>query len=211
MACRICEKRPPKRFCPGVRGEICGPCCGEEREVTVSCPLDCEYLREARRHERATNTPLDQIPNADVKVTDSFLHENDVVVMIVTRAIAEALYRVPDAIDYDLREALEALIKTYRTLQSGLIYETRPANPIAGALQEGIKVAIADIQERLQKAGQTALRDAQFLGVLVFLQRVEYQFNNGRRRGRSFIDYVLHTTPRPQAPQPDPGSSLIVS
>jgi len=53
MECAICQTRRPRRFCPGVRGEICSLCCGAEREVTVDCPLDCEFLREARRHEKA--------------------------------------------------------------------------------------------------------------------------------------------------------------
>ena len=53
MACAICETRRPRRFCPGVRGDICSICCGTEREVTVDCPLDCEYLQEARRHDKA--------------------------------------------------------------------------------------------------------------------------------------------------------------
>ena len=42
--------RRPKRFCPGVRGDICTICCGTEREITVDCPLDCVYLREAHQH-----------------------------------------------------------------------------------------------------------------------------------------------------------------
>src|ERR1035441_6424798 len=53
MQCSICQTRRSRRFCPGVRGEICSLCCGEEREVTVDCPLDCEFLREGRRHEKA--------------------------------------------------------------------------------------------------------------------------------------------------------------
>ena len=52
MPCAICQIRRPRRFCPGVRGDICSLCCGTEREVTVNCPLDCEYLQEARKHEK---------------------------------------------------------------------------------------------------------------------------------------------------------------
>ena len=57
MACALCETRRPRRFCPGVRGDICTLCCGSEREVSVACPLDCEYLREAHKHEKP-------VPNA---------------------------------------------------------------------------------------------------------------------------------------------------
>ena len=48
MKCRICDTRKPRRYCPGVTGDICSICCGNEREVTVDCPLDCPFLVEAR-------------------------------------------------------------------------------------------------------------------------------------------------------------------
>ena len=40
MSCPICEKRPPKRFCPAKGEKICAVCCGREREVTIDCPPD---------------------------------------------------------------------------------------------------------------------------------------------------------------------------
>ena len=52
MKCHICDTRKPRRHCPGVNGEICSICCGNEREVSISCPLDCPYLVEARLHEK---------------------------------------------------------------------------------------------------------------------------------------------------------------
>jgi hypothetical protein len=44
--------RKEKRFCPAVHGRICAQCCGEEREVTIDCPSECAYLRQAREHEK---------------------------------------------------------------------------------------------------------------------------------------------------------------
>ena len=41
MSCPICEKRPAKRFCPAKGEKICAICCGEGREVTIDCPMDC--------------------------------------------------------------------------------------------------------------------------------------------------------------------------
>ena len=45
MSCVICEKRKEKRFCPAVHGRICPQCCGEQREVTLDCPSDCNWER----------------------------------------------------------------------------------------------------------------------------------------------------------------------
>ena len=72
MSCAICEKRKAKRFCPAVHGRICPQCCGEQREVTLDCPSDCPYLRQAREHEKPRAS--DQIDPAglflDVEVSD---------------------------------------------------------------------------------------------------------------------------------------------
>ena len=75
MTCAICETRRPRRACPGVNGDICAICCGTEREVTVSCPLDCEYLQEARRREPARDSVPEELPNSDVQVTERLIRD----------------------------------------------------------------------------------------------------------------------------------------
>src|SRR5664279_2189997 len=77
MACAICRIRRPRRFCPGVRGDICTLCCGTEREVSVECPLDCEYLRKAHKHEKPLPVNPETLPNRDVPVSEQFLQENE--------------------------------------------------------------------------------------------------------------------------------------
>ena len=69
--CKICESRRAKRFCPAVHGEICSLCCGREREVTLHCPLDCEYLQEARKHERPVDVNPEEFPNMDIRIEES--------------------------------------------------------------------------------------------------------------------------------------------
>ena len=88
MACAICETRRPKRFCPGVRGDICSICCGTEREMTVDCPLDCEYLREAHRREKPEPIDESSIPNRDIEVTEKFLVEREPLFVFLGRSLA---------------------------------------------------------------------------------------------------------------------------
>src|SRR3954454_22028298 len=90
MACAICETRRPRRFCPGVRGNICSVCCGTEREMTVDCPLDCEFLREARRHEKLEPINPDALPNAEIQLSHKFLEENEHLLIFLGRTIAMA-------------------------------------------------------------------------------------------------------------------------
>src|SRR6476620_4119225 len=114
MACAICGVRKPKRFCPGVNGDICTICCGTEREVTVHCPLDCVFLQDARKHEKVPPVDPDKFPNRDIRVTDEFLHENEELLVYFGRNLLAAALDTQDAVDNDVREALESLIRTYR-------------------------------------------------------------------------------------------------
>ena len=194
ILCKICQTRRPRRYCPGVQGDICALCCGTGREVTVSCPLDCEYLREARVHEKPTALPTDY-PNKDVRITDEFLSTHEGLLMILSVGLAGACADKPEMIDFDIREGLEALIQTYRALGSGLIYETKPANPLAAYLAEKIRQTASDFNGRLAAAEVLPLRDAVVLGVLVFLQRMEMHHNNGRGKGKAFISFLSGSFP----------------
>jgi hypothetical protein len=194
--CQLCETRKPKRFCPAVRGEICSPCCGEQREVSIDCPLDCEYLLEARLHQAPPDVDPRQFPNQDIQVSDSFLRDNDQVLLFLARTLLEAALVTPGATDLDVREALAAMIKTYRTLESGLIYQTTSPNPYAATIQQRVETALLEFRERMQQSmGMHTVRDAQVLGILVFLQRLELQHNNGRRRSRAFLSFLFSYFP----------------
>ncbi len=203
VPCKICGKRRAKRHCPGVAGDICPVCCGTEREVTVDCPLDCPFLRDARQHERPPEIDLASVPNQDVEVSEDFVRSQEHLVLWLGNALTRAMER-EKAVDADAREALEAIIRTYRTRESGLIYETRPQNPFAAGLQEAIKSSIESLDKRIaEESGMHQLRDADVLGTLVFLQRLEYQHSNGRRRGRAFLDFLAEHFPT------EPQSSVI--
>ncbi len=197
VLCKICSKRRAKRSCPGVGGEICAVCCGTERENTVDCPLDCEHLQAARKHEQLAPIDAENYPNKDIRLTEDFVREHEPVVLWISLALARAMEK-ERAVDFDAREALAAIIRTYRTRESGLIYETRPPNPYAAAIQDVLTQSIADLHKRIaEEQGMATLRDADVLGALVFLERLEWQHNNGRKRGRAFFDFLRAYFPAP--------------
>jgi hypothetical protein len=198
MKCPICDTRKPRRHCPGVNAEICSICCGNEREVSISCPLDCPYLVEARRHEKPHQLNPDEVPNRDVEVTEEFLREHEPLLVFLGAKLLEASLAQAGAIDSDVREALQSLIRTYRTLQSGLDYETRPTNLIAAGIHQKMQESVEGLRKELAEKNATPLRDAEILGTLVFLERVELHENNGRPRGRAFIDYLRAYFPQPE-------------
>lgn len=205
--CRICEIRKPKRYCPGVGGEICPQCCGREREETVKCPLDCEYLIESRKHERPSFDPHD-FPHKEIRVDEAFIEENREVFTVVSLAVIRAAHQVPGVVDNDMRDCLEACIKTYLTLDSGIIYESKPANLVAAAMQARLTESIAEFKKfAYEKTGVHTIKDGDLLKILVFLQRLELTTNNGRRYGRSFL-YSLRQAFFTPGPGEDPGAPV---
>jgi hypothetical protein len=198
MKCPICDTRKPRRHCPGMNAEICSICCGNEREVSISCPLDCPYLVEARRHEKPHQLNPDEVPNRDVQVTEEFLREHEPLLVFLGAKLLEASLAQAGAVDSDVRETLQSLIRTYRTLQSGLYYETRPTNLIAAGIHQKMQESVEGLGKELAEKNATPLRDAEILGTLVFLERVELHENNGRPRGRAFIDYLRAYFPQPE-------------
>ena len=193
--CKLCERKRARRHCPALGSDICPTCCGAERENSIDCPASCEFLQEARLRERPEPLPEDQVPNQDIRVTEEFLRSHDDLVVFLSTALARAI-EAERAVDQDAREALAAIIRTYRTRESGLIYETRPSNPYAAKLQDALTLAIEELHKSLaESSGMQSLRDTDILGVLVFLQRIELPYQNNRRRGRAFSHFLSQSFP----------------
>jgi len=181
--------------------------------MTLDCPLDCPYLLESRKHDRPEPANPQKFPNQDIRLTETFLREHEPLLIALGKAVLAAALETPGAVDDDVREALAALIRTHRTLESGLYYETRPENSVAAEVGRRIQAAAAEFRraetERLQ---MTKTRDVDVLGLLAFLQRLEIERNNGRKRGRAFIDFLRRQFPAsPGASAPAVTRSLIVS
>jgi hypothetical protein len=179
--------------------------------VSVNCPLDCEYLRDARKHDKPLEFDEGQVPNRDIQVTDRFLEEHEDLVMFLGSVVATGAFETDGAVDFDVREALEALVRTYRTLQSGVYYESRPANPLAAAVFRKVQMAMEEARrQETERLGMSKTRDADVLGALVFLQRLEYDRNNGRRRGRAFLDFLRALYDSAPGAAAAPPTSLIL-
>ena len=219
MTCILCTTRKPRRNCPAAQGDICPQCCAEQREERLACPLDCEHLLEARKHEKLIPVPASAMPHPGFRLTDEFLNQNDALVRYAMMCVGAAAVGTAGASDADVREAIDALMRTLETAGSGLIYETKPANPFAATIQARIKAQFDKLSSEMIKrsGGGPGLRDKDVLGVLVFLSRVAISLNNGRRKGRPFISMLygkLVTGLQSQSapvPAEAPASNLIVT
>ena len=195
-----------------MHGDICSICCGMEREVSVHCPFECPYLQEARRHEEPPVADPATYPNQDIRVSEQFLRDHEPLLLFVAVTLMKSALQTPGAVDRDVKEELESLVLTYRTLESGLYYESRPTNPIAAAIHGRVQDDIQKMREKvIEESGMQRLRDADFLGVLAFLQRMEIQQNNGRRLGRAFLDFLRSHFPQTGEAEPAEPQPLITS
>jgi hypothetical protein len=186
-------------------------CCGAEREVTVDCPLECEFLREGRRHEKATGRDPGEFPNRDIQVPEKLLRANEQLLTFLFVRIFHTAMQVQGVVDGDVLEALDGLIRTYRSLQSGVYYESRPNNSLAAAIYNALQDALVEYRSgEREQLGMTKTRDADVLGLLVFLQHFALFRDNGRRRGRAFLDALREFHPEAPEPSGSSPSSMIL-
>jgi len=217
LSCAICEIRKEKRFCPALHGRICPQCCGEQREVTLDCPSDCPYLRQAREHEKPRSR--DHIdPEAlflKVEVPDQFLYEREHLLMGLTFALAKAVRADRILNDGDLLAALSALTTSYqRLVNSGLHYE----QAIPSAPQQRVAAEVETMLEEYREAekkhmGYSTVRDSDVLKALVFLVRLGYGRTSGRPKARAFTEFLVAQFPEKESsvitPQEAPSRIIL--
>ena len=142
-------------------------------------------------------------------MTEEFVRDHQELILFFSFTLAEAAMRTAGATDADLISALDALIRTHRTLESGLVYETKPSDRVAAEVQESFERSLTDFQKRREsEEGRSPYRNAEILGALVFLERSALSQRNGRPRGRAFIDFVRT---RLNVPIPQQSTGLLVS
>lgn len=206
MSCPICERRPPKRFCPAKGEKICAVCCGQEREVTIDCPLDCSYLIAAHRYEAENRKPMspDDVPYRNVFVPVDFVYEHWPVVAGIAGAILNLQREHRELRDSDAMSAIEALAETYRTLTSGIYFERPPEIPDARALYGAINQFLQEFRKSdSSRAGFPTLKDSDVFHVLVFLLRLAKQETNSRPRSRAFLGFLRQRFPLPSQAEKD--------
>ena len=178
--------------------------------MTVTCPLDCPFLGEARKHDRPIPIDAEQIPNREIRISEDFLAEHEELVSAAGQALLQVGLGTPGTVDFDVREALAALIRTSRTLESGLYYESLPENTVAAQVYRYLQEALTEFRKgEKEQLGMARTRDADVLAILVFFQRLELDRNNGRRRGRAFLDFLRGIYPGASPGTSGPSSLLV--
>ncbi len=150
---------------------------------------------EGRAHEKLVQIAPEQFPNSDVRIDDDFLEQNQALFTFCGANLYLATVEVPGALDLDVRETLEALIAKYKT---SLVYEPALQNQLAASIYRNFEKKVDEFGKKLKDHGgdaaAKAVLDQYMLRLLVFLQRLAIMNNNGRARGRFFIQFLSDLT-----------------
>ncbi len=213
MTCPICRKRKATRYCPAKGEQICPVCCGTEREVTISCPADCAYLIAAHRyedeHKRAM--PADT-PFIEERLPPDIVHSQQQLMSLLAFQIAKFASAESTATDPDVLAAIAALAGTYKTLQSGLLYERIPEIPVQRDLYLALTKFLDEIKkEAAEKGNSSAVKDASVFHVAVVLYRMGTLRSNGRPRSRRFIEFLRGQFPQAEEAKRDEPRIIVPS
>ena len=196
MICPICNKRKAKRFCPARGDSICAVCCGIEREVTIDCPSDCPYLEASRQYD-AGRREIDWkgLPFSDVEISYGFAQSHAPLLMALFTCIGRYAGEHRQLVDTDAVAALKALAESYRTLSSGLYYENPPDYLYQRELYQELKAALDEFQRtETQRQGLISTRNSDIRDALIYLTKLGAIRDNGRPKGRAFLDLTRRVT-----------------
>jgi hypothetical protein len=219
QTCPVCAKRRGKRRCPGLARSrwagksetICAPCCGEQREQTIDCPLDCPYLLAAHRYEAERPTaPPAELAFPGVTLDPDFLDEHQQFIAALALFFCRFAADEKDVRDADLLAALDALARGYQTLESGLYYEQPPDGGTARALYAAVRGFLEQYSQQQQQERGASLRPGEVLRALVFLRRLGQRESNGRPLARRFLNFLRAQLPAEALAAPSSSPPLIV-
>jgi hypothetical protein len=198
LNCLICERRKAVRYCPAKGEKICAVCCGTEREVTINCPPNCIYLIAAHRYEDEHKRELPpDTPFLEERIPQEILHTHQQLMAALSYQIAKFAGGQVSTADPDVVAALAALAGTYKTLQSGLLYERIPDVPVQRELYLALSQFLDEIKKKAAEAGNSgAVKDLAVFQVVVFLHRMGLLRSNGRPRSRRFIEFLRSQFPQ---------------
>jgi hypothetical protein len=199
VACPICQKRKPGRFCPAKAEKICAVCCGTEREASIDCPSDCGYLLSAHRYEdqHPRSLPADT-PLLDVRITSDTIQAHGKFLSAIAFTIAKFCSTQPATTDPDVLAALRALAQTYKTRASGIVYEQPPPVRVQRGLYDALSAFLVEAKQQATQASFGSVKDSEIFQLLVFLLRMGSLRTNGRPRSRRFIEFLRGQFPGAQ-------------
>jgi hypothetical protein len=150
-----------------------------------------------------------KIPFAEVRIPFEFAQSHNILLTALLSSIWEYARDHRQVVDADALAALQALAETYRTLSSGLYYEKPPDYLYRRELYQALKTALEEFkQAESQRLGLGTTRNGEIRDALIFLAQFGAIHENGRPKGRAFLDWI-RTQLGPEA-SAKPASNIVL-
>jgi hypothetical protein len=169
------------------------------------------YLIAAHRYEDEHKRALPaDTPFIEERLPQDILHSQQQLMSLLAFQIARFASDQPSAADPDVLAAVAALAGTYKTLQSGLLYEKVPEIPVQRNLYLALTKFLDELKkEAAEKGNSGAVKDSSVFHIAVFLYRMGTLRSNGRPRSRRFIEFLRGQFPQSEQ-QPKPEEPRII-
>ncbi|MGA2607582.1 MAG: hypothetical protein ABSH01_09005 [Terriglobia bacterium] len=178
--------------------------------MSIDCPSDCPHLVASREYDEGRRqVDWEKVPFPDVRIPLEFAQSHSMLLAALISSIWEYARDHRQVVDTDAIAALQALAETYRTLSSGLYYERPPDFLYRRELYQVLKAALEEFKEaETQRLGLATTRDSEIRDALTFLTQLGATRENGRPKGRAFLD-LIRTQLAPEA-SAKPASNIVL-
>jgi len=146
----------------------------------------------SREYDQGRRPPdWSKVPFADVDIPDEFAQSHNQLLTLLISSIWEYARDHRQVVDTDVVAALKAMAETYRTLSSGIYYEKPPDYLYGRELYNALKAAVEEYKQmEARRLGLATTRDSEIRDALTFLTQLGAVYENGRPKGRAFLDRV---------------------
>jgi len=174
--------------------------------LVLACPERCPYLQDARRTtgERRMEQLLAHL-SAQGKGAwvDVLAHMGGLLTLLEGAIVDVQRQRFRDLTDEEVLAGIENAIRTYETLERGIIYEHRSESPRIQAVTESLVKTLERVEEDVARRG-TRLRKSEELACLrVLAESVRLMREEGEAQAYLRVAALFQ-------PYPEPESRLIV-
>ncbi len=204
--CAKCSKQPARRECAALGERICAPCCARLRMLVLACPERCPYLQDARRTtgERRMEQLLAHL-SAQGKGSwvDVLAHMGGLLTLLEGAIVDVQRQRFRDLTDEEVLAGIENAIRTYETLERGIIYEHRSESPRIQAVTESLVKTLERVEEDVARRGARIRKSEELACLRVLAESVRLM--RDEREAQAYLRVATLFQP-----YPEPESRLIV-
>ena len=161
-----------------------------------------------RAYEGDKRTPDPQLVAIVQGYDKSFIYRHTPILNVVCLAIYEERAVSPWLVDTDVIEVFKDLVKTMKTLSSGIYYESLPEGTVQVSLFRRLKQLFDGFMQPQPQGLEQSLKVEDAIDVLNFLTYVATVNSNSRPRSRQYLD-LLNSMAEQSAPS-TPAANLIV-